>query len=36
VAEGLTSLDEINCLAYTGVAASDSSNAEVTEQEVAI
>jgi type II secretory ATPase GspE/PulE/Tfp pilus assembly ATPase PilB-like protein len=36
VAEGLTSLDEINCLAYTGVVASDSSNAEVTEQEVAI
>ncbi len=27
VAEGLTSLDEINCLAYTGVAASDATTA---------
>ena len=27
VAEGLTSLDEINCLAYTGVAASDAGSA---------
>jgi type II secretory ATPase GspE/PulE/Tfp pilus assembly ATPase PilB-like protein len=27
VAEGLTSLDEINCLAYTGVAASDAESA---------
>ena len=27
VAEGLTSLDEINCLAYTGVAASDTTSA---------
>ena len=27
VAEGLTSLDEINCLAYTGVAASDTTTA---------
>jgi type II secretory ATPase GspE/PulE/Tfp pilus assembly ATPase PilB-like protein len=27
VAEGLTSLDEINCLAYTGVAASDAASA---------
>ena len=27
VAEGLTSLDEINCLAYTGVAASDTASA---------